>query len=110
VLVRGAQFPLFLRRGALSFVVLELLMLLLLLGFTDEFAHAGLRLGHLQDLFLLLGDVRVEITGNLRVQDRALVRHAQHVTQLRLHGSKLGHLYQLLLLQFFVLKELFALL
>lgn len=56
--------------------------LLLVLSFTDKLAHAGRGLGHLQDLFLLFVDVRVEVASHLGIQHLLRVSDVHHVAQL----------------------------
>ena len=75
-------------------------------GLLDYLRHVLTALTHLQDLLLLLADVRVEIVLHLGIQHRLIVRVVHECSQLILDGFELVHLGQLLLLHLFVLKEL----
>lgn len=78
-------------------------------GLSDEFLHVLTRLGHLQNLLLLLIYILVEVVGDLGVQHLLLIGHAHHVAKLALHSLDLLHLRKLLLFEFLVFKQLLAL-
>ena len=90
---------------------LSLLYLLLLhLGFSNQFRHVRAWLRHLENLLLLLRDVRVQIIGHLSIENCLLISNIHHGSQLVLHSFELVHLGHLSLFHLFILKELFTLL
>lgn len=97
------------QRGPLLHLWLLLLHLLLLhLGVPDQLAHVRTRLRHLQNLLLLLRDVRVEVVCDGRIEDRLCPSYVQHRSELILYCLELVHLRELLLLELLILEELLA--
>ena len=90
---------------------MQLLSLLLSdLGISDELTHAGTGLGHLQNLLLLLRDVRVQFTSDSWVQHSLLVSDSKHGSKLGLDSLQLIHFIDLLLLHLLMFQQLLSLL
>lgn len=82
--------------------------MLLVSCLSHQLGHARLRLRHLHNLVLLLGYIRVQVVGHLRIQDWLLVSNIHHVAKLVLNCFKLTHLCNLNLFHLFMLEELLA--